>query len=77
MQDLVQAAVLRTVADEAAVNPARILRNLPRADERDVARAVEILLREGCLVIHVQRPTYLGDLTPVELTDKGRARLRQ
>jgi hypothetical protein len=49
MQALVQAAVLRMVADESAVHPARILRTLPHADERDVARAVALLVEAGYL----------------------------
>jgi hypothetical protein len=63
---LVQAAVLRAVADESAVHPARILQTLPHADERDVARAVEILVDEGFLVVEVQRGKYLGTLAPVD-----------
>jgi hypothetical protein len=71
MQARVQAAVLRMVADEAAVHPARILRTIPHADERDVARAVKVLLDDGYLVMDPRRATYLGDLDPIELTAKG------
>jgi hypothetical protein len=54
MQAFVQAAVLRMVADESAVRSARILRTLPRANERDVARAVELLIEDGCLEVSVR-----------------------
>jgi hypothetical protein len=62
----------------AAVHPAGILRAIPRAYERDVARAVESLLDDGCLLVGMQRATSLGNLAPVELTAKGSetARLR-
>jgi hypothetical protein len=58
----------------AAVHPAGILRAIPRAYERDVARAVESLLDDGCLLVGMQRATYLGNLAPVELTAKGQAK---
>jgi hypothetical protein len=75
MQAFVQSAVLRMVADESAVHPARILRTIPHADERDVARAVEVLVNDGCLLVGARRATYEGDLAPAELAAKGRARL--
>jgi hypothetical protein len=77
MQAFVQAAVLRMVAEESAVHPARILRTLPHADERDVARAVTLLIEDGCLEVGGQRPGNVGNLAPVTLTDRGRDRLQQ
>ena len=75
MQALVQAAVLRMVADESAVHRARILRTLPHADERDVARVVALLVEDGYLEAARQRAGYFGVLAPVTLADRGRDRL--
>ena len=63
--------------DESAVHGARILRTLPHADERDVARVVALLVEDGYLEAARQRAGYFGVLAPVTLTARGRDRLQK
>ena len=77
MQAFVEAAVLRMVASQSSISASTVLRTLPRADERDVDRAVEVLLDEGCLVVGTQGPRHPEVRYPAELTAKGRARLQE
>jgi hypothetical protein len=74
-QAIVQAAVLRMVAEQAAVHPARIRRDCPGADARDVSRAIQLLVEGGYIVVPVPPATPSSAIAPVELTERGRARL--
>jgi len=74
-QGTVQAAVLRMVAEQAAVHPARIRRDCPGADARDVSRAIELLVEGGYIVVPVPPATATSAVAPIELTEHGRARL--
>jgi hypothetical protein len=75
MQARVQAAVLRMVADESGIHLAKILRTLPRANERDVARAVHLLVEKGYLDLGGRVIGDQGQVTAVYLTERGRKRL--
>lgn len=75
MQEAVQLVVLRQVAASGAMVPADVLRELPRADIRDIKRAVDILMSDGTLEVPDPRVSRWGTLRSAEVTAKGQARL--
>ncbi len=75
MQDHVQSAVLRAVEADSMIDPEKVRRLYPKADDRDIRRAVEVLVDEGFLVFVPAVSASTGVLLPASLTDTGRARL--
>jgi hypothetical protein len=81
MQQRVQQEILRLIDDAGVVDVRAVSRRLPETDERDLTRALQILLGEGL----IERETPLSSQTqeksaanidgPVHLTDAGHQRL--
>jgi hypothetical protein len=74
-QGIVQTAVLRMVAEQAAVHPARIRHDCPGADARDVSRAIQLLVEGGYIMVPVPPATPGSAVAPVALTERRIARL--
>jgi hypothetical protein len=71
MQQRVQLAILAQIAAHQGVDPERVAHACPHADERDVARALEILVDEGS----VDKPS--GSPQPVaQIAARGLLQLR-
>jgi hypothetical protein len=70
VQQAVQLEVLRSIEHTGYVEYAAIDR-----DARDVDRAVELLMRDGVVVVDHSNDTA-GPGLPLRLTDLGQARLR-
>jgi hypothetical protein len=75
MQDHVQSAVLRAVEADSVIDPQQVRRLYPKADDRDIRRAVEVLVDEGFIVFVSSDTVSSGVLSAATLTGKGRARL--
>jgi hypothetical protein len=78
MQQRVQLVVLAQIAAHQGVDPARVADACPYADERDLARALEILVDEGS----VDRPGGSTERLPqiaasglLQLTRAGQQRV--
>jgi hypothetical protein len=75
MQGHVQSAVLRAVEADSVIDPEKVRRLYPKADDRDLRRAVEVLVEEGFIVFVSTGSVSSRALPSAVLTDSGRARL--
>ena len=71
VQEHMQATILLLIAQTGQVEPNAVFAQCPRTDRRDISRAIEVLVSQGCLEA---QPAGEPGAWP-RITDGGRRRL--